>query len=103
MTNEGDLQALFNKIDTDNSGTIEYSEFIAVPIDHCIKLSQSNLEAAFNALTNDSGVITEVQIEEFLIATKNKEVTEGGEVDPIWDEMPRPRDIDTNQDGEISR
>ena len=59
MTNEQNLRSLFDKIDTDKSGTIEYSEFIQVPINHSIKLSQTNLEAAFNALTNDTGVITE--------------------------------------------
>ena len=58
MSNEQNLRSLFDKIDTDKSGTIEYSEFIQVPIDHSIKLSQSNLETAFNALTNDTGVIT---------------------------------------------
>ena len=58
MSNEQNLRTLFDRIDTDKSGTIEYSEFIQVPIDHSIKLSQSNLETAFNALTNDTGVIT---------------------------------------------
>ena len=58
MSNEQNLRKLFDRIDTDKSGTIEYSEFIQVPIDHSIKLSQSNLETAFNALTNDTGVIT---------------------------------------------
>ena len=59
MSNEQNLRSLFDKIDTDRSGTIEYSEFIQVPIKHSISLSRSNLETAFNALTNDTGVITE--------------------------------------------
>ena len=59
MSNEKNLRALFDRIDTDKSGTIEYSEFIQVPIDHSIKLSKPNLETAFNALTNETGVITE--------------------------------------------
>ena len=103
MSNEQDLRSLFDKIDTDKSGTIEYAEFIQVPINHCIQLSQSNLETAFNALTNDTGVVTEAQIEIFLSSTRSKEESEGGEVDPIWNDIPRPRDIDIDGDGQITR
>ena len=74
-----------------------------MPINHCISLSQSNLETAFNALTNDTGVVTEAQIETFLSSTRSKEETEGGEVDPIWNDVPRPRDIDVDGDGHITR
>jgi calcium-dependent protein kinase len=46
---------IFEKIDNDGSGLIEYSEWILATIDKEALLSQDNLEAAFKIIDADGG------------------------------------------------
>jgi len=84
---------VMNTADTDGSGFIEYSEFIAAAISHETLLSKNNLEAAFNACDQDhSGKLSKVEL---------KEMMGGGKVDneEVWAKL--IEDADKDGDGEI--
>ena len=53
------VAAIFHQIDTDGSGTIDYSEFVAASIDRKKMLSKKKLEKVFEMFdTDNSGTIT---------------------------------------------
>ena len=84
---------VMNTVDTDGSGFIEYSEFIAAAISHETLLSKNNLEAAFNACDSDhSGSLSKNEL---------KEMLGGGKVEneQVWAKL--IEDADKNGDGEI--
>ena len=54
-----EIERIFKSIDTDNSGTIEYSEFVAASIDRKKMLSKKRLERVFQMFDKDgSGMIS---------------------------------------------
>ena len=56
---ESEIYEIFKKIDTDNSGTIDYSEFITASIDRKKMLSKKRLEKIFKMFDKDgSGTIS---------------------------------------------
>ena len=53
------VKKIFHQIDTDGSGTIDYSEFVAASIDRKKMLSKKRLEKVFEMFDTDhSGTIT---------------------------------------------
>ncbi len=92
----GDLKIEFNEeifkqIDTDNSGSIEYTEFISACIDKNIYMNEEKLKEAFNLFDIDkSGKISRDEIERLLKLKGNSE-----EVNAIMEKH------DINKDGEI--
>ena len=84
-------EGIFKQIDTDNSGTIEYTEFISVCIEKNIYLNEERLREAFNLFDLDkSGKISRSEIEKILkLGVISKEI------DVIMAKH------DTNKDGEI--
>ena len=80
-------------VDTDGSGFIEYSEFIAAAMNHETLLSKNYLEQAFHACDRDnSGAISVAELREML--------GEGNvENEGVWDRL--IREADKNGDGEI--
>ena len=56
------IDQIFEQIDTNHSGQIEYSEFITAVMDKSVQLSRQNLELAFDALADEDGYITCEQV-----------------------------------------
>jgi len=84
---------VMNTADTDGSGFIEYSEFIAAAISHDTLLSKNNLEAAFNACDVDhSGKLSKAELKEMMGGSKV-------EHEEVWAKL--IEDADKDGDGEI--
>ena len=84
-------EEIFKQIDTDSSGTIEYTEFISACIEKNIYLNEERLREAFNLFDSDkSGKISRSEIEKVLkLGVISKEI------DAIMAKH------NTNKDGEI--
>jgi calcium-dependent protein kinase len=55
------------KVDADNSGYIEYNEFITSTVEKSVMLTKRNLELAFNAFDKDkSGTISVSEVKQIL-------------------------------------
>ena len=90
LVNAENIRELFDKIDTNKNGTIEYSEFITATLDRSMQLSNQNLEMAFAQLAKENeNVITRERIEEFFNATTDDHNMEHAERNPIWEDMRR--------------
>ena len=62
-----DIHSIMSRVDTDNSGFIDYSEFIAAAMDKKKLLSEEKLEATFKAFDRDhNGKITAQELKYFL-------------------------------------
>jgi calcium-dependent protein kinase len=84
-----DIDAIFNSIDTDGSGVINYTEFLAATIDQKIYLKEEKLYEAFKSFDKDgSGKISINEIKTVL----------GSSDDKLQEIM---NSFDTNNDGEI--
>jgi len=87
-----DLEELFKSIDTDGSGVINYTEFLAATLDQKVYLKEERLYEAFRAFDKDgSGTISLNEIKQVL-QTDEKDV-------PQLEEMIKKYDTDGN--GEI--
>lgn len=90
---EEEVSRIFNAVDTDNSGFIDYTEFVKACIDPKKLLSKRNITAAFGAFDKDgSGTITPSELKAILDA-------EGLVDDESWGEV--VEQIDANGDGVI--
>ena len=86
-----DVEEIFKSIDTDNSGVINYTEFIAASLDKRIYLQEEKLKDAFKLFDSDgSGKISKSEIANILKADNNST-----EVENIF------KKYDLNKDGEI--
>lgn len=64
---EGELDQLFNDVDTDKSGFIDYSEFIVASMSSKKNLSEEKLTAAFKMFDSDgSGTISKEELSKVL-------------------------------------
>ena len=85
------VEEIFKSIDTDNSGVINYTEFIAASLDKRIYLKEEKLKDAFKLFDSDgSGKISKSEI-----ATILKDEHDSAEIDKIFNKY------DLNKDGEI--
>lgn len=92
---ESNLSAeeIFEKLDTDKSGSINYTEFLAATIDKSIYMQESKLSQAFSELDKDgSGKIDIKEIKEALKIESEEELTK------LTDTL---KEFDLNNDGEI--
>ena len=84
-------EEIFKQIDTDNSGNIEYTEFITACLDKNLYMNEEKLREAFNLFDADkSGKISKDEIEKVLRLGPNSK-----EINAIMAKH------DTNKDGEI--
>jgi calcium-dependent protein kinase len=84
-------EEIFKSIDTDNSGNIEYTEFISACLEKNLYLNEQKLKDAFKLFDADnSGKISRAEIEKVLHSSKQSK-----EIDAIMAKH------DTNKDGEI--
>ena len=73
--------SIFKKIDTDKSGTIDYSEFVAASIDRKKMLSKKKLEKVFKMFDTDgSGTISASELKAMFGANQNID-------DAVWDTL----------------
>lgn len=88
-----EVEKIMKQVDVNNSGFIDYSEFLMASAQKEVLLSKSNLDNAFRTFDSDgSGKISAVELKElFGSGIKNG--------DPIWEEL--IKEVDQNGDGEI--
>jgi calcium-dependent protein kinase len=73
---EDEIIMIMNRIDTDKSGFIDYSEFLAAAIDRTKLLSLERLEAAFEAFDRDgNGKITAEELKYMLQSSSELDLT----------------------------
>ena len=96
IMSDEEVQAMFSAVDTDNSGFIDYSEFVVAAMNEHQLASEDKLRAAFRMFDKDgSGIISAEEIREVLtFGGSNSLSTEA--VDKII------KQVDENGDGEIS-
>lgn len=91
---ESEVQALFENVDTDHNGYIDYTEFLKASVDTSKMLSKQNLELAFRLFDRDgSSSISASEIKEVLL---NRESSTD---ESVWAEI--VGEVDRNGDGEI--
>lgn len=89
-----EVNALFKQVDIDDSGYIDYSEFVVASMNEKALLTHEKLEAAFKMFDKDgSGLISTDEIKQVLSFGKNLD-------DEIVNQM--IKQVDENGDGEIS-
>ena len=90
------VDEIFNQFDTDGSGEIDYTEFIAATMSSKMYLNEKYLRAAFNMFDKDgSGKITG---DEILLLLQGDAIKSVGSTDTIKSAM---ASIDENGDGEL--
>jgi calcium-dependent protein kinase len=96
VKNGEEILALMQAADTDKSGTINYTEFIAATMDAQIFMREENLRNAFMIFdTDQSGKIDAKEIKALLEGEEFQDQIEHDKLKAVVDE------VDTNGDGEI--
>jgi calcium-dependent protein kinase len=88
-----DVESIFTRLDTDNSGFIDYTQFLNACMENDRYKNKKNLELAFRMFDRDeNGTITATELKEVL--------SDGGMMDDlVWNEL--INEVDTNGDGMI--
>lgn len=96
VKNKDELMAIMEGADTDGSGTINYTEFIAATMEQNMYLKEENLRAAFKMFDkDDSGKISIEEMKQALGAEIDGQTAD----EEDWNTLIREVDIDG--DGEI--
>jgi len=67
IMSDGEVEEMFRSVDTDNSGFIDYAEFVVAATSQSSLTSTEKLHAAFRMFDKDgSGIITADEIREVL-------------------------------------
>jgi len=91
---DDDIDNMFKSVDADNSGTIEYSEFVVATMNEKTLMSTNNLQTAFKMFDKDGGgSISTEELKQVLAFGQN--IDEAAVTKMI-------QQIDINGDGEIS-
>jgi len=108
--NNEEIEEIINKIDNNNNGLIDYSEFVAATINKMTLLSRTKLDATFRLFDKDGdGYLTIDELKEFLNPDQLKLSKQAGykgeappkqEEDKMWSEL--ISQADKNQDGKIT-
>lgn len=90
------IEEVFNSIDTDHSGEIDYTEFIAASLDKNIYMQESKLKEAFTLFDIDnSGKISKDEIAQILRLDNKKNKAHTEFIEKLI------KKYDLNGDGEI--
>ncbi|OMJ75164.1 hypothetical protein SteCoe_25747 [Stentor coeruleus] len=88
-----EVQKIMKQVDVNNSGFIDYNEFITACSAKDELLTKENIDSAFRMIDADnSGKITSSELKEFLSTDSNTN-------NDVWDAM--IKEVDQNGDGEI--
>jgi len=91
-----EVEVMFNAVDTDRSGFIDYSEFVVAAMNERQLTTNDKLQAAFKMFDKDgSGIISADEIKEVLQFGNTNSLSTAA-VDAII------KQVDENGDGEIS-
>lgn len=89
---DDELDALMSKLDGDNSGVIDYTEFIGAAINREQLLTRQRIEASFKLFDKDSnGGISTAELKQMFGGAKVK--------DDVWREL--IKEVDGDDNGEI--
>lgn len=89
-----EIDEMFSKVDVDNSGAIDYSEFVVASMNEKNLLSNNKLQSAFKMFDKDGGgSISTEEIKQVLSFGQNLEESVVNEI---------IKQVDANGDGEIS-
>jgi calcium-dependent protein kinase len=91
---ESEVQRIFEKVDTDHSGYIDYIEFLKASVDSNKILSKQNLEMAFNMFDRDGSCT--ISADELRDVLSDNAVLDD---EHIWQDL--IEEVDRNGDGEI--
>lgn len=93
-----EVDAIFNEVDLDGNGEIEFSEWIVASIDKNSLITDEKLKMAFKLFDkDDGGTIDSHEVKATLIGFNQEQMSE--EEDKIWNELINEVDLDGN--GEI--
>jgi len=96
VISDEEVEKMFQQVDTDNSGYIDYSEFVVAAMNEKQLTSNDKLKAAFKMFDkDDSGKITPDEIKEVLGFGQANALSNTA-IDEIL------KQVDENGDGEIS-
>lgn len=74
VSGEDRTDALLQRMDTNNDGKIDYSEFLQAAIDHQAMLNKTSLEAAFNLIDeNGDGQISLTELSNVFSGGQNSQ------------------------------
>jgi len=91
---EAEVDAIMKSADNNNSGTIDYTEFVIATINRQNMLKKEKLEALFHLIDKDgNGYLTIEELKDFF--TPSQSVEEG-----VWNDV--ISEVDVNKDGQIS-
>jgi calcium-dependent protein kinase len=94
--NNNEIQEIMNNIDTDSSGKIDYTEFLAATMEKNLYLKEEKLYLAFKMFDQDgNGKISPQELKEVL---GSQDIYQGKD-NKFWDELIKEADLDG--DGEI--
>ena len=89
---------LFDEIDTDGSGAIDYGEFVTAAVNKQAMLSSENIDMMFKLYDKDGD--GEITATEFKDVFRSAQAFQEGEEDEIWKQI--LEEVDENDDGQIS-
>lgn len=93
---EEDADAILKQLDNNNSGTIDYTEFVVATINRKNLLSKERLETAFKIFDQDgNGYLTADELREIFNPGNAKNID-----DEVWSQW--IREVDDNSDGRVS-
>lgn len=96
IMSDEEVENMFNAVDTDKSGFIDYSEFVVAATNEAQLTTNEKLQAAFKMFDKDgSGIISPDEIKEVLSFGGTNTMSKA-QVDSIV------KQVDENGDGEIS-
>ena len=96
VKNGDEILEILKAADTDKSGTIDYTEFIAATIDAQVYMREENLRAAFMMFdTDNSGKIDCTEVKQLLAGDEYKDQITSQQIEQVIAE------VDVNGDGEI--
>jgi calcium-dependent protein kinase len=96
VMSDEEVETMFNSVDTDRSGFIDYSEFVVAAMNESQLTSNDKLQAAFKMFDKDgSGIISADEIKEVLGFGGSNQLSKDA-IDAIV------KQVDENGDGEIS-
>lgn len=99
--NEEEVDKMFNAIDTDGSGTIDYTEFVVATVNEKSLITNDKLQAAFKMFDKVRNCCNQQDGSGTISPDEIKAVLGGGEVSDKHIDI-IIKEVDINGDGEIS-